>query len=233
MEKLIGNPREDSLTASVFATLLHLPSETFWRILRDACYTKDLPDDPGEPKVIEWPRWYAKDTGNVIPDLVISFAKFDLMVEAKRWDNGMQDPEQWRREFAAYIETHAKQKEVRLLALGGIHSEEDQKLRHESSVCTVHMCRWSTVLLECQREKRSLGERSLTAASSRILSDIRILDDLIALLGLHGYPALQWFDDLDFKPNLLDLDSVDPAQRWFQNVSHTFRSLYVSRQQTK
>jgi hypothetical protein len=47
------NHCEDSLTAAVFTHLLHLPTEVFWKILRNACYTRKLPEFPGEPWNIE------------------------------------------------------------------------------------------------------------------------------------------------------------------------------------
>ncbi|MFA6290075.1 MAG: hypothetical protein WC661_22035 [Opitutaceae bacterium] len=93
------NHCEDSLTAAVFTHLLHLPVELFWRILRDACYTCRLPENSGE--VLDaafWPAWDAAGTNNsarVIPDLFLRFTEFDLIIEAKRWDDSMQDKHQW------------------------------------------------------------------------------------------------------------------------------------------
>ena len=99
LEKFIKKPCEDSLTASVFSHLLHLPIEDFWRILQNACFSDRFPDNPGEPICIHaWPQWNASGTCNserVIPDLVIGFCAFDLIIEAKRWDVAMQDRGQW------------------------------------------------------------------------------------------------------------------------------------------
>src|ERR1035438_1525802 len=96
------NIREDSLTASVFTHLLHLPTEVFWRILRNACYTSRLPEYPGEPISVEFlPNWDSKGTDNthcVIPDLFMRFANLHLIIESKRWDVNMQDRGQWTKE---------------------------------------------------------------------------------------------------------------------------------------
>ena len=228
LAKFIDNAREDSLTAAVFSHLLHLPSEVFWQILRKACYTESLPDNPGEPKLIPWPNWRLEGTVNsdrVIPDLFIRFHHFDLIVEAKRWDNDMQGLDQWKRELSAYTNEYGKEKrEVRLLALGGIHSEEDQEISYHAVSCPVHMCRWRRVLLECQRLKRELEEANIINPSSRTSADIRILDDLIALFATHGFMTLRWFDDFDFASNLLD-DLVDSDQQYFRNVSLKFQHL--------
>ena len=229
LAKFIDDAREDSLTAAVFSHLLHLPCEVFWQVLRQACYSKSLPDNPGEPLMFHaWPNWNPKDTGNsdrVIPDLFIRFASFDLIIEAKRWDNDMQDPSQWQRELIAYINEYGNEKrEVKMLAMGGIHSEIDEKLIHQSFDCTVHKCRWSTVLLECQHLKREYEEKNKTNPTSRVSADVRILDDLIDLFATHGFVVLRWFADFDFKPNLLD-SSVDADQQHFQNISLQFKSL--------
>jgi len=231
LEKFIDNAREDSLTAAVFSHLFHLPSEMFWKeILCRACYTKNLPDDAGEPEeILPWSSWDAKETENsdrVIPDLFIRFASFDLIIEAKRWDNDMQTPSQWQNELIAYTNKYGKGKQVRLLALGGIRSENDELLT-SPVVCPVHMCRWSAVLLECQRLKKNLEEKKLdkeTTPPSRTYADVRILNDLIAFFDAHGFPALQWFADFNFKSNLLS-SSVDIDQQYFRNISLQFQSL--------
>jgi len=225
LEKFIDNAREDSLTAAVFSHLLHLPSETFWEILREACYTNYLPEYPGDPELISWPNWNSEGTENtdrVIPDLFMRFKAFDLIIEAKIKDDGTQDRLQWERELIAYANEYGKEKPVRMIALGGIHLENDDRLTDPVN-CPVHMCRWSSVLLECQRLKREL-EANKHTATSRTSADIRILTDLMAFFAAHGYPALQWFDDFDFKSNLLGA-SVDSDQQYFRNISLKFQRL--------
>ena len=236
LEKFIGKPCEDSLTASVFSHLLHLPIEDFWRILQMACFSDKFPDNPGEPICIHaWPKWSALGTRNserVIPDLVIEFHAFDLIVEAKRWDVPMQDEDQWNSELIAYTNEYgAKKHEVRMIALGGIHSHKDHNLEYEWSSndaselpdnkdkhtfkCPVYMCQWSTLLHACQKLKRKYEEKNKTNPTSRTSADMRILDDLIAFFATHGFTALQWFEDFDFKPNLLDA-WADSDQQFFQ-----------------
>ena len=238
LAKFIDKAREDSLTASVFSHLLHLTSEQFWKILSGACYTKMQPEHPGEPiLVVAWPNWNATKTSNefrVFPDLLIRFTDFDLIIEAKIAEAGTQYREQWQNELIAYTNEYGKEKrQVRMIALGGIHSERGEPLSHTWSEpngrsgeshhfeCLVHMCQWSTVLLECQRLKRELERKKHSA--SRMAADIRILNDLIALFAAHNYPALQWFKDFDFKSNFLT-PLVDSDQQFFRNISHQFQS---------
>lgn len=233
LAKFIDNTCEDSLTAAVFSHLLHLPCEVFWQILRQACYTKSLPENPGEPRTFHpWPKWNPDGTETnttyVEPDVFIRFDSFDLIVEAKRGDNDMQDPSQWRRELIAYTNEYGNEKrEVRILALGGIHSEKanDETLPpFKSFDCIVHKCRWSTVLLECQRLKLKLVESNTNNPSSQAYAHIRILNDLTLFFEAHGYPVLKWFADFKWESNLLDT-SVDSDQQFFRNVSLQFQLL--------
>jgi hypothetical protein len=247
LEKFIDNAREDSLTAAVFSHLRHLPSQLFWRILSKACCcAENLPDCPGEPDIFNpWPKW--NPTGTVTnntyvePDVFIRFAAFDLIIEAKIAKAGTQSGDQWQNELIAYTNEYGKDKRsVRMIALGGIHSEGDVTLTHtwrESATesgsvsgnshqfnCPVHMCQWSTVLLECQRLKRELEEANMNNPSFQTFAHIRILNDLRLFFEVHGYPALKWFDDFKFESNLLD-DSVGSDQQYFRNISLNFQSL--------
>ncbi len=182
-----------------------------------------------------WPNWSAEGTENecrVIPDLVIGFADFDLIVEAKRWDHAMQDSAQWQKELIAYANEYgSKRRSVKMLALGGIHSHDDAPLDHiwapieglgapHKFQCTVHMCQWSSVLLECRRKKQTM--EGMSQPPSPTLAHIRVLNDLIDLFIRHGFDPLRWFDDFQFNANLLN-DSACADQSIFRNTSHRFR----------
>ena len=107
------NHCEDSLTSAIFNHLFHLPAELFWQILRNACYGKDLPMHAGELLEVKYfPKWDAAGTTNeqfVEPDLFLRFREFDLIIEAKRWDDGMQDPAQWEKELIAYANEYGSE----------------------------------------------------------------------------------------------------------------------------
>ena len=219
---------EDSHTASVFTHLLHLPAESFWAILRRACFTEQLPRNPGELlSVHPWPRWGAGDIPGkttIIPDLFIRFTDFDLIIEAKRGDRDQQDPEQWRREFIAYLNDYCEEeKPVKMIALGGLLGTEDRSVtrrsvdptdakRQNERSCPVHMCRWQTLLQQCQRMRHEW--QRLEYPTSQTAAAVRLLTDLIDLFACHGYSTGRWFADLEFARYRL-VPSVDAHLRVF------------------
>ena len=91
---------EDPKTSSVFETLLMLPDELLWEVLRAACFDNDnLPMVSGQIEDYEfWPHWDSANTSNtklVEPDVFIRFQSFDLIIEAKYRDNYGQYSQQW------------------------------------------------------------------------------------------------------------------------------------------
>lgn len=232
------NHCEDSLTAAVFSHLLHLPTELFWQILSNACYSDKLPHHPGEPLHVDpWPNWDAAGTDNfnrVVPDLFMRFADFDLIVESKRWDDRMQNRTQWHRELVAYANEYGEERQrVVMIALGGIHGRTDDEISYswqpspadastaepakpQRLTCAVHMCQWSRILEQCQRMRRQLAQ--LDYPSSQSLANGRILDHTIELFGWHGFSTGQWFSDFDFAENRLS-PSVSSHLVFFTNRS--------------
>ena len=81
---------EDSLTSTIFGSLLHLPTDLFWQVLKRACYGSDLEGVDENIESIEfWPHWNAKDSTNanyVEPDVFIRTQNTDVIIEAKRYD---------------------------------------------------------------------------------------------------------------------------------------------------
>lgn len=222
---------EDSLTASVFTHLLHLPAEVFWRLLRQACYTTDLPETVGEPVEMDvWPKWSPDGTGNntyVEPDVFIRFRDFDLIIEAKRWDERQQQPQQWRRELIAYgNEYRSDGQPVRMIALGGIDQEHDDKITVTLPAsddgdpaitleCPVHMCRWRGILYQCNRMLRELERQEY--ASSQTAANRRVLEHVIDLFAWHSYSTRQWFADVSFDHVALSRHT-ESHQKLFQNL---------------
>lgn len=190
-------PKEDTLTAAVFGHLLHLPIETFWKVLRCACYDDQLPLQCGEPVLIApWPKWSARGTNNscyVEPDLFIRFTKFDLIIEAKRWDDGMQYREQWQNELQAYKNEYGEDKQpLYFIALGGIHAEESEMVDDQ----IILKARWRKIIGAVKRQRQQLEEQVVT--SSVMHSQIRVCNDLISHFSRHGYFTGRWFEDFPF-----------------------------------
>ena len=228
---------EDSHTASVFTHLLHLPLESFWTILRRACYTERLPRDPGELlDVAPWPRWDAAGIPGkttVVPDLFLRFAAFDLIIEAKRGDEGMQDPNQWQRELIAYTNEHGDDgKPVKMIALGGIHGKQDAEVTYQTAdpeeparkkqwACPVYMCQWRGILDQCRRMRHELDRLDYPTSQSSAAS--RVLADLIDLFAWHGYSTGAWFADVETARYRL-APSVHAHLRLFADRSHQLTS---------
>lgn len=219
--------REDSLTASVFSHLLHLPIERFWKILRGACYTTQLPETVGEPYLVAlWPRWDAAGTSNereVIPDLFMRFADFDLIVEAKRWDDRMQSQAQWQEQWIAYTNEYGgEMRPAFYIAVGGLHRTSSETLRHEQWKCPVIMCRWRRLLEQCKRMRQELARLEYPSAQSQ--ANIRILDDTIDLFGWHGFSTGRWFGDFDFARHRLALPTLKHHD-FFRSCSRQLRPI--------
>ena len=210
--QFIDKPCEDSLTAAVFTHLLHLPSEIFWQILKRACHTDSLPQYAGEPscKVEFWPKWNAEHTRNsryVEPDIFIRFPNFDLIIEAKRYDDFQQDLRQWTDEVVAYNNEYGVENvPVRLIAVGGIWRAEDDLVTHKNISCRVHMCRWGSLLEECQRMYRELEH--IKYLSSATHANHRILADVISFFELHGFQTGIWLSELVATGKIIRLSSA-------------------------
>jgi len=213
------NHCEDSLTASIFSHLLYFPNEVFWDILKEACYSNELPAIPGEPLEINyWPSWNSSHTENSVrvePDLFIRFADFDLIIEAKRWDDKQQYRGQWEKEVQAYINEYASEEQpLYFIALGGLNKEESEEILftqkefpndevqpdYKEYICPVIKARWAPILRSVKRHLRELS--SCTFSSSQVSAQRRVCESIIHFLGSHGFSTGKWINDFDFTPNL-------------------------------
>ncbi len=243
------NPNENSLTASVFSHLLHLPTELWWQLLREACRSGRLPTNVGELRSVDFrPKWDPTEvaTGNntyVEPDLFLRFDSLDLIVEAKRWDQHQQNPRQWAAQLRAYWNQYAsKQKhafapgQVQMIALGGLWTTEDKEVSVQvpggatgqggaepiTITCPVHMCRWGWLLTRCQGFAREL-ER-LRHPSSQTHAHRRILGHLVAFFESHDFRTGMWYEEL--WPRIARLGPTLPAS---QKIFRTLKARTLPR----
>ncbi|WP_224995947.1 hypothetical protein [Cesiribacter sp. SM1] len=192
---------EDSLTSSVFGKLFYLPSDLLLRILNEACYSNGLPAATSRLEGYEfWPKWNAGGTKNsrhVEPDVFIRFAEFDIIVEAKRFDNNQQSNAQWEGEVRAYLnEFYTADKPVYLLAVGGITTETEEIIKVKGRVIKVIKCRWSRLLRQVQHIQSQLEySKGILSANDAM---INILADLVTVFRLHGYATGKWLEDLTY-----------------------------------
>jgi len=190
---------EDTLTSSVFDYLFLLPYELIWDILLKSAFSNTLPKYAGRVLNIEfWPKWNARETKNqnfVEPDIFVRFEFLDLIIEAKRKDCNSQDNKQWENEIRAYFNEYAEeQKNVYLLAIGGILKEEEEEVINiaENDVKIVK-CRWINFLNYITFLHAHLESSSYISSNYSIIA---ILHSIITYLELHGYIKMNWLTDM-------------------------------------
>lgn len=191
---------EDTLTSSVLGQLFYLPTELMWEILREASYGKELPRTCGIMESFEfWPKWCSGGTDNtrfVEPDLLIQFAEFNMLVEAKRWENKAQDHRQWKAEIRAYLNEYPDDvRPLYFVALGGLHGEKSEIIPVGGHDYTVVMCSWSRILRAVKQALRQLERSSYCTSSMR--ANARVFNDLLALFRMHGHATGDWFENAD------------------------------------
>ncbi|UYZ58061.1 hypothetical protein [Hymenobacter latericus] len=182
---------EDSLTSSVFGHLFYLPANLLWEVLCKGAYNLELPCQ-SSPEIISyefWPRWdatYTANTYSVEPDVFVRTSEFDLIIEAKRHDYGQQNPKQWRDQVQAYFNEYGCEKNVFLLAVGGIDHGDEQPthLTFPGRTVLVYKCRWRTLLGALRTAQQQLPPDAPHLS--------HLLKDLIAGFGLHGYATNDW-----------------------------------------
>lgn len=109
---------EDVLTATIFERIAYLPDsafESFFKVLLEL-------DEPVGilEEIIFWPSWSLSDQ-RIEPDVVLYGSERTLLVEAKRYDDGLQqDPSQLARELQAGLEEDVLGENPILLTIGGM-----------------------------------------------------------------------------------------------------------------
>lgn len=201
---------EDYFTSSIFERLLYLPKEMFWEIIRNSCYGNDLlPKYTGEIQTVEfWPHWSAKHNDItrekfVEPDVFIRFDEFDLLIEAKRYDNKQQNIVQWKNQILSYkLEYGEDKKDLFLIALGGLYIEDSQQLENTLIIKS----RWKNILLEVQSFQKQIENSVLS--SNQALSNI--FSDMILVFQMFGFSTGKWFENMPtkYKINSKNINSI-------------------------
>lgn len=199
--KIKSETKEDSLTASVFQLLSYLPVTMLVDILIKSIYGNSFSKDTGALLSLTfWDKWRMKEEDNnskfVEPDVFLSFEKLNLIVEAKRWDDKQQSEEQWTTELQGYFNEYPKEEETKpvyLLALGGLHSEENVFLKINEENVTILKSRWSKLLNTIVNQKKALA--NLETPTPFQISQLNVLEDLVVSFELHGFFAGTWLTD--------------------------------------
>ncbi len=181
---------EDTITSTIFGTLLHLPDQLLWKIIREACYANSvLPKDMGELEAYKfWPQWDSRGTKNAIyvePDVFLRFSKAVLIIEAKRSDEGGQYSGEWERELIAYEnEFVSTDVPVFLISIGGNGSNTaNETMMINGHRRTIVKCSWVNLYEVLVAEQEKLSG-----------SNWRVADSLKISCGQLGIRSYQWLD---------------------------------------
>ncbi len=190
---------EDSLSSTVFDLLKYLPSDVFWNILKKSLYHQKLPETCGE--IIEfsfWTKWSVDETQQneryIEPDIFIRFIDFDLIIEAKRYDENQQRSQQMTDEIKSYfIEFNNDDKNLYFIQLGGLNStfDEEDKIYNEKKI-VICKTNWTKLLDQIVSEIKKIEDINY----SQINSYKRIFEDLIKGFEMHGFYRKVWLDSL-------------------------------------
>jgi hypothetical protein len=195
---------EDSLTSHVFDLMKYLPVELFWSILKKSLYQDKLPDYSGEIEdILFWEKWNADKTDNarfVEPDLFLRFKNFDVIIEAKRYDDFQQNEKQHKDQMQSYInEFEIDNKQLYYIQLGGLH-DKGNVLNNIINNHDIIICKsdWSSILNQIVKEKENFESVTI----SYLTPYKRIFEDLIAGFELHQFYKKSWLETLKIDTNL-------------------------------
>lgn len=209
---------EDPKTSSVFETMLMLPDELFWGILRAACFDNDnLPLVSGQIEAYEfWPHWDPTGTTNtslVEPDVFIRFQSFDVIIEAKYNDNSGQYSQQWENEIVAYRNEYGNDKLVYFVAVGGNAEKASESVSLVKDVI-VNKCTWLSLLIQITKLRDDY--EALPLISNNKSAVIRLLNLLELAFNIHGVYNIHWFDDIKTPKPLISQDSIQTLKTYFK-----------------
>ena len=189
-------PCEDSLTATLFDNLKHLPDVRLYKILNNSLLGGQMPEESGKLLYISfWEKWSAKNTGNsnyVEPDVFLRFEEFDIIIEAKKNDSTDIFDAQIANELMAYFnEYRDDKKKLFFIPIGQYQPNVFDKARlHESykdDEFDIRKTNWKAILenVAIEKEKEESPEH-----------EKRILNDIIQGFELHQFFRKKWLKDL-------------------------------------
>lgn len=178
---------EDFKTSSSIGLLQYLPDELFWNIIQHSCNSFHLNEIGSIISFNFWEHTDATNTSNtkfVEPDVWIETEKYDILIEAKKWDEStFQSINQWRNQIISIRNEQTKKdtnKEIVLIALGG-NNDLNSEIVDE---VTIHKTSWYNLMLSI------VTQRKISVTNGYIC---RILDDVIDLFAMQGIMVIDWF----------------------------------------
>jgi len=227
---------EDSLTSAVFQLLFYLPQPIFTKILAQTLESSLTPDSFLNLEQIDyWPKWDSSYSGNkryVEPDIFISFKQFDLIVEAKRWEESGQYEDQWKKEIITYHNEYGiNEKRIFLWALGGNPNLENKNIyiddlpNDKKIAIPIIRTTWTKLLTVIKSSRKNYNKESNSEFKGPVN---RIFDDLLYSFELHGFFAGTWFNEHEnefrssgnFSSSYFTKQNEKyDSQKWFKTLS--------------
>ena len=207
-----GKRCEDTLTSSVFGLMRYLPDDIFWSILSNSAKNVNFINNESIIGIKFWPRWDTENSDNrnyVEPDVFIRGERFDVIIEAKRWDDKGQKKSQLESERKAYENIYKEEdKSVYIITVGGNKNLRLTKdgLINKHNVIQVY---WRDILDSVIKIQNQNSD-----TKDNLLSLDNILSDLIKSFEFHGFFVGVWLESLSVKRYRLknytdDIRSID------------------------
>lgn len=204
---------EDSKTSTIIGNMLHLPSDIFWKILKNSCCDSDALPDAGE--ILDfyfWPNYNAKNkeisnSYTVEPDVIIRFENIDVIIEAKLKDTSGQYYNQWKNEVISFVDRFRSTKPIFLIALGGCNlNTNTEDISYKNLIIKVVKCKWFSLLTTITKERNLLSISNVDSQNNALL---RIFADIIAGFNFHNEFYTEWLDSIDNKLLNINIQSID------------------------
>ncbi|WP_378105814.1 hypothetical protein [Chryseobacterium sp. sg2396] len=188
--------KEDSLTSLTFDGLKYLPDELFWSILNSSLVTGGLPKVTTIDEIFFWQHWSAEGTSNINfiePDVFIRTERFDVIIEAKRWDKYQQSTTQKRNQIIAYYNDFSDDnKLLYYIELGGLYNKSPElNIIHKNQEVVICKTNWTHMLMSIVSHYQNLENLKLKLFKPQK----RILEDIIKGFELHQFYTMKWFGD--------------------------------------
>lgn len=212
---------EDPKTSSVFETILMLPDEMVWSIIRNACFdNSNLPVFAGQIESFHfWPHWNAKDidditnTNFVEPDVFLRFQGLDVIIEAKYGEVGGQYRQQWKNELIAYMNEFGNHNNVHFIAVGGNADKNNDSIFLNEKSIIVNKCSWLSLLIQISKIKDDLLSSTFRSTyNSYILRQLNMIE---LAFNINGVYNIKWFNDLRKTKTQISPDSIVTIKNFF------------------
>ncbi|MBD3862320.1 hypothetical protein [Olleya marilimosa] len=205
VNRAIYKANEDALTSAIFERFMYLPQELVQYIFTEALFDS-IPnlDLTKFESITYWPNWSPEHTTNttrVEPDVFIRTNNQDIIIEAKRYDENQQDPDQWSREIQAYYNEYSDdEKPLIFIALGGLYKNKTETINVKDVAHLVYKCTWKSILNTIQHIIHDM--ELATNYTNNNIAVTKILQDMVLCFELFGFSTALWLERFIKAPQL-------------------------------